>query len=47
MSSFSESFIPSGKQGCGAAVFRERQDIVTRGTCVPAFLNINKLRKRS
>jgi hypothetical protein len=42
VSSFSESFIPSGKQG-GAAVLREGRDIVTGGTCVPASLNVNNL----
>jgi hypothetical protein len=32
VSSFSESFISSGKQGCGAAVLGEEHDIVTRET---------------
>jgi hypothetical protein len=41
-SSFSESFIPSGKQG-GTAVLGEGCDIVTGETCVPASLNINNL----
>jgi hypothetical protein len=45
VSSFSESFKPSGKQGGRAAVLGERQDIVTRGTCVPASLSINNLGK--
>jgi hypothetical protein len=42
--SFSESFIPRDKQG-GAAVLREGHDIVTRGTCVSASLNVNNLGK--
>jgi hypothetical protein len=33
VSSFSESFISSGKQGGGATVLREEHDIVTRETC--------------
>jgi hypothetical protein len=37
LSSFSETFISSGKQG-GAAGLRERCDIVTGETCVPASL---------
>jgi hypothetical protein len=41
-SSFSESFIFSGKQG-GAGVLREGHDIVTGETCIPASLNINNL----
>jgi hypothetical protein len=45
--SFSESFIPSGKQGGGAAVLGEGHDIVTRGTCVPASLNVTNLGKAS
>jgi hypothetical protein len=36
--------MPSGKQG-GAAVLREGHDIVTRGTCVPASLNVKNLGK--
>jgi hypothetical protein len=42
MSSFSESFLPSGKQG-GAVVLREWHDIVTGETCIPATLNFNNL----
>jgi hypothetical protein len=38
-SSFSESFISSGKQGGGATVLGEGHDIVTRETCVPTSLN--------
>jgi hypothetical protein len=45
MSSFSESFIFSGKQGGGAAVLREVCDIVTRETCIPTSLNVNNLGK--
>jgi hypothetical protein len=41
-SSFSESLIPSGKQG-GAAVLGERRDIVKGETCIPASLNVNNL----
>jgi hypothetical protein len=44
-SSFSESFIYSGKQGGGATVLWEGRDIVTRETCVPASLNVNNLGK--
>jgi hypothetical protein len=44
MSSFSESFIPSGKRS-GTAVLGEGHDIVTGETCVPATLNINNLGK--
>jgi hypothetical protein len=44
MSSFSESFISSGKHG-GAAVLREGCDIVTGETCVPASLKVNHLRE--
>jgi hypothetical protein len=44
MSSFSESFTPSGKQG-GAAVLGQECDIVTGETCIPASLNINNLGK--
>jgi hypothetical protein len=40
-----ESFIPSGKQGGGAAVLGEGRDIVTRETCVPTSLNANNLGK--
>jgi hypothetical protein len=39
-SSFSESFIPSGKWG-GAAVPEKGLDIVTGETCIPASLNVN------
>jgi hypothetical protein len=42
MSSFSESFISSGKQGGGATVLREGCDTVTRGTCVPASKQLRK-----
>jgi hypothetical protein len=42
MSSFSESFIPSGKQG-EAVVLGEEGDTVTGETCIPAFLNTNNL----
>jgi hypothetical protein len=42
VSNFSESFISSGKQG-GAAVLGEGCNIVTRGTCIPASLNVNNL----
>jgi hypothetical protein len=45
MSSFSESFISTGKQESGATVLREGRDIVTRETCVPASLNVNNLGK--
>jgi hypothetical protein len=45
MSSFSKSFIYSGKQGGGATVLREGRDIVTKGTCVPSSLNLNNLGK--
>jgi hypothetical protein len=44
-SSFSESFMSSGKQGGGAAVLGEGRDIVTRETCVPTSLNANTLGK--
>jgi hypothetical protein len=44
MSSFSKSYISSGKRGGGATVLREWHDIVTRETCVPS-LNINNLGK--
>jgi hypothetical protein len=44
MSFFSESFIPSGKQG-GAATLGEGRDIVTGETCLPASLNVNNLGK--
>jgi hypothetical protein len=43
-SSFSESFISSGKQE-EEQQFSERRDIVTRETCVPTSLNINILGK--
>jgi hypothetical protein len=46
-SSFSEYFIFSGKQGSGATVLEEGCDIVTRGTSVPASLNLNNLGKAS
>jgi hypothetical protein len=42
VSSFSESFISSGKQG-GAVVLREGCDIVTGETCIPASLKVNSL----
>jgi hypothetical protein len=45
VSSFSESFISSGKQGGGATVLREGRDILTRETHIPISLNINNLRK--
>jgi hypothetical protein len=45
-SSFSESFIASGKQGGGATVLGEGHDIVTRETCIPTSLN-KQLRKSS
>jgi hypothetical protein len=45
VSSFSKSFISSGKQGGGATVLREGRDTVTRETCVPTSLNINNLGK--
>jgi hypothetical protein len=44
-SSFSESFISSGKQGGGATVLGEEGDIGTRETCVPTSLNINNVGK--
>jgi hypothetical protein len=44
-SSFSESFISSGKQEGGAIVLGEGHHNVTRGTCVSASLNINNLGK--
>jgi hypothetical protein len=44
-SSFSESFISSGKQGGGATVLGEGCDTVTRGTWVPASLSVNNLEK--
>jgi hypothetical protein len=44
MSSFSQSFISSGKQG-GAAVLWEGHDIVTRETCILTSLNVNNLGK--
>jgi hypothetical protein len=43
-SSFSESFVPSGKQD-GAVVLKEGCDIVTGETCIPPSLNINNLRE--
>jgi hypothetical protein len=43
--SFRESFIPSGKQGGGAAVLGEGCVIVTRETCGPASLTVNNLGK--
>jgi hypothetical protein len=43
--SFRGSFIPSGKQGGGATVLRERRDIVTKETCVPTSLSICNLGK--
>jgi hypothetical protein len=42
MSSFSKSFIPSGKQD-GVVILREGHDIVTGEACVPASLNVNHL----
>jgi hypothetical protein len=44
-SPFSESFIPSGKQGGGATFLGEACDIVIRETFLPASLNINNLGK--
>jgi hypothetical protein len=45
VSSFSESFISSGKQGGGVTVLEEGRDIITRETCIPASLNVNNLGK--
>jgi hypothetical protein len=45
VSSFSESFIPSGKQGGGAVFLREGHDIVTGETCIPSSLNVNNIGK--
>jgi hypothetical protein len=42
VSSFSESFIHSGKQG-GAVVLKEGHDIVAGETCIPASLNVKNL----
>jgi hypothetical protein len=42
MLSFSDSSIPSGKQG-GTVVPGEGYDIITGETCVPASLNVNNL----
>jgi hypothetical protein len=48
VSSFSESFISSGKQGGGAAVLGEGHDIVTREICFPtSFSERKQLRKSS
>jgi hypothetical protein len=47
MSSISQSFITSGKQGGKATVLREGCDIVTRETCIPTSLNLNNLGKAS
>jgi hypothetical protein len=44
VSSFNESFMSSCKQG-GPTVLGEGCDIVTRGTCIPASLNVNNLGK--
>jgi hypothetical protein len=45
-SSFTESFMSSGKQGGGATVLWEGCDIVTRETCVLLLsLNVNNLGK--
>jgi hypothetical protein len=40
-SSFSRSFLSSGKQGGGETVLREGHDIVTRETWDPTSLNLN------
>jgi hypothetical protein len=45
MSSFSESFLSSGKQGGGATVLGEGRDTVTRETCIPTSMNVNNLGK--
>jgi hypothetical protein len=45
LSSFSKSFIYSGKQGGGVRVLGEGHDIVTRETCLPTSLNVNNLGK--
>jgi hypothetical protein len=45
VSSFSEFYISSGKQG-GAAVLGEWHEIVTGETCVPASLNVNNSEKQ-
>jgi hypothetical protein len=45
MSSFSKSFISSGKQRGGATVLWEGCDIVTRETCIPTSLYVNNLGK--
>jgi hypothetical protein len=42
LSSFSKSFISSGKQGGGATVLREGCDTVTRETCIPTVNNLGK-----
>jgi hypothetical protein len=47
VSTFSESFIFSGKQASGATVLGEGCDIITRETCVPTSLNVNNLGKAS
>jgi hypothetical protein len=48
LSSFSESFTSSGKQGGGAPVLKEGCDIVTGETCVPtSFFEHKQLRKSS
>jgi hypothetical protein len=46
-SSFSESFIYSGKQGGGARVLWEGHDIVPRETRHPTSPNVNNLGKAS
>jgi hypothetical protein len=45
VSSFSKSFIYSGKQGGGATVLGEGCDIITGETCDPYSLNVNSLGK--
>jgi hypothetical protein len=45
ISSFSKSFIHSGKKGGGTTVLREGHDIVTGETCDHYSLNINILGK--
>jgi hypothetical protein len=47
LSSFSESFISSSKQGGGATVLREGHDIVTRETCNSYFSEQKQLKKSS
>jgi hypothetical protein len=45
MSSFSKSFISSGKHEGGARVLREGHDIVIGETCIPTSLKVNNLGK--